>query len=278
MSSLPPMPPARTIPLPCGGWLNVHEQEGKGPTLLLIHGLTDHAESFRLMLPHLAGLHLVIPDLRGHGHSVQGGISSLDGFAEDIEAVAASLDLRDVVLVGHSMGSLIATKIALRGKVRVSGLVTISGSLTPNGPALQSLLHQVADLPDPLASDHPFLSWWYACDRSVPKSFLDRLISCCVKMRREDWLACLDLLASADLGAAAARLRLPVLVLSGDRDEIFPPRHHQEMVAALQPASAIAFEGVGHNPHWELPKETAAALKHFGDAILHPTACLASQP
>lgn len=272
MSTLPPMPPARTVPLPCGGWLHVHEQKGKGPTLLLLHGLTDHAESFRLMLPHLEGLHLVIPDLRGHGTSVQGGITGLDCLAEDIEAVAHSLDLRDVLLVGHSMGALIATRIALRGKVRISGLVTLSGSLTPDGPALQSLRRQVECLPDPLPGDHPFLSWWYACDRSVPKSFLERMISCCVRMRREDWTTCLDLLASADL-AAAARLRLPSLVLSGDRDEIFPPRHHREMVTVLKPASAIVFEGVGHNPHWEVPEETAGALKRFRDAILHPAIC-----
>lgn len=77
MSHLPPMPAARHIALPDGGWLNVHEQAGSGPTLLLLHGFTDCAESFRLLVPHLAERHLVIPNLRGHGASFRGRIASL---------------------------------------------------------------------------------------------------------------------------------------------------------------------------------------------------------
>ncbi|MEY4870904.1 MAG: hypothetical protein RLZZ563_234, partial [Pseudomonadota bacterium] len=102
MTDLIDMPPARQVVVPGGGWLTVHEQAGSGPTLVLLHGFTDHALSYRLLLPHLTGRHVVIPDLRGHGLSGRAPITSLDDFCRDFEAMAAELRLGTVTLVGHS--------------------------------------------------------------------------------------------------------------------------------------------------------------------------------
>lgn len=255
------MPPARRVPVAGGGWLTVHEQAAGGPTLLLLHGFTDCAESYRLLLPHLAGCHLVIPDLRGHGTSFRGPIGSLDTLAGDVEAVADALGLRRVLVVGHSMGALVAITLAARGRVDLSGLVTISGSLRPAGPSLQALAGAMAALPDPLAVSHPFLDEWYACSRPVPAPFLARLRASCVAMRRQDWLDCLAMLDRADLRAVAGRLALASVVLSGSEDAIFAPDHQRGLVKALRPQRNVVFSGVGHNPHWEVPDEVAAVLR-----------------
>lgn len=275
------MPPARRIPLPCGGWLNVHEQAGQGPTLVLIHGLTDCAESFRLMLPDLAGRHLVIPDLRGHGASFRGTISDLASLAGDIEAVLSLLRLDEAIFVGHSMGSLVALHLVLRGRVSAAGLVTISGSLRPGGPSLCAMSAEVRNLPDPLPIDHPFLDAWHACRRPVPEAFLVPLRISCVAMRREDWMACLDLLESTDLRTAARDLQLPSLVLAGSCDEIFARPHTDELVAALNPLRSHVFDLVGHNPHWEMPDQVASELRAFADScprVRSATGVAAPQP
>lgn len=257
------MPPARRIPLSNGGWLNLHEQPGQGPTLVLIHGLTDCADSFRLALPGLAGCRLVIPDLRGHGVSFRGGISDLASLSGDLEDALAQIDPGGVVLVGHSMGALVAVHLALRGRVPVTGLVTISGSLMPDGPSLRAMRAEVQDLPDPLPVDHPFLDAWYACRRPVPTAFLDQLRASCVAMRREDWRACLDILETTDLRAAVRDLGLPSLVLAGGSDDIFARSHHDDLVAALNPLRSQVFGLVGHNPHWEVPDLVAGELRAF---------------
>lgn len=260
MTGLFAMPPARQVPLPDGGWLSVHEQAGQGPALLLLHGFTDCAESYRLLLPHLAGRHLVIPDLRGHGASFRGPIRSLDTFAQDVEVLVVALGLDEPVVVGHSMGALVAVAIAARKRVKLSGMVLISGSLLPASPALSELKNEFAALPVPLPAMHPFLDVWYACSRPVPSPFLERLRASCTAMRREDWLVCLDVIGAADLTEAAASLTVPTVVLGGSDDSIFPEEHQTCMTATLRAIRSLVFAGVGHNPHWEVPAEVAVNI------------------
>lgn len=260
MIRLAPMPPARQVPLPDGGWLNVHEQAGDGPALVLLHGFTDCAESYRLLLPHLAGRHLVIPDLRGHGASFRGPIGSLDRLAQDVEAVIAALRVERPVVTGHSMGALVAVALAARRRVDVAGLVTISGSLRPAGAALQVVAAEFAALCVPLAVSDPFLDGWYACSRPVPAAFTDRLRASCVAMRREDWLNCLAILQGADLLPDASGLAVRAVALSGSDDPIFAAAHQRQLEAALRPVRAVVFAGVGHNPHWEVPERVAEAM------------------
>lgn len=261
------MPPARRIPLPGGGWLHVHEQAGIKPTLLLLHGFTDCAQSFRLLLPHLAGRHVVIPDLRGHGQSFRGSISSLDDFCTDIEAMADWLRVGPVTLVGHSMGALIALRLAARGRLPVATLVTLSGSLAPASPTLATVADQFAALPDPLPLDHPFLDEWYACRRPVPLAFLRPLRTGCAAMRREDWAACLALLQRVNLRSEARQLAVRTLVIGGADDHLFPESHQINLASTLPMAARVNLSRVGHNPHWEDAHEVASTLIRFEQEV-----------
>ncbi len=260
MTVLAEMPPVRRIALPGGGWLNVHEQLGRGPTILLLHGFTDCAQSYRLLLPFLAGRHLVIPDLRGHGRSFRAPIATFADFCTDLESMAAAMHLGEIILVGHSMSALLALQLSARGKLKVDGLVAISGSLAPDSPALHEVAAQFAALPDPLPVDHPFLDTWYACCCPVPEAFLAALRASCAVMRPEDWGACLKLLAEADLRAAAGRIDVTCLLIGGAADPLFPEAHQAALAEALPTAKRIALADVGHNPHWEVPEAVATAL------------------
>ncbi|MGV8988998.1 MAG: alpha/beta fold hydrolase [Cypionkella sp.] len=263
MTLLSPFPDARRVELPTGGWLNVHEQPGEGPTLILLHGFTDRAESFRLIAPHLAGRHLVMPDLRGHGGSFRKDINALCDFSADIEQMSDVMGLQEKVVVGHSMGALIAITLAGRARIDVRGLILLSGSLKPASPALSEITDRFAALPTPVPKDHSFLDEWYSCAQPVAKTFLDQLKTSLIGMRRKDLMRCLALLASADLRATAGSLTLPSLVISGGRDPIFPPDHRRIVQDYLRPLQEVFLGEVGHNPHWEAPTEVAAAILTF---------------
>lgn len=267
MTDLAEMPPARRIALSGGGWLHVHEQAGRKPTMLLLHGFTDCAQSYRLLLPHLAGRHIVIPDLRGHGQSFRASISSLDDFCADIEAMADGLRVGPVTLVGHSMGALIALRLAARGRLPVATLVTLSGSLAPASPTLAKVARQFAGLPHPLPVDHPFLDDWYACRRPVPPAFLRPLRTGCAAMRREDWAACLALLQRVDLRMEARKLAARALVIGGADDPLFPESHQIDLASTLPRAIRLSLSGVGHNPHWENAHEVAGELMLFEQGV-----------
>lgn len=268
MNQVAAFPKARPLNLPGGGWLNVREQTGQGPTLVLLHGFTDQAESFRLIAPHLAGRHLVMPDFRCHGGSVRDNLAGLSTFVSDIEDMAEVMGLTDTVLVGHSMGALVAISLA-SGRLKPKGLVVISGSLKPASPELTRITERFAALSLPLQTDNPFLDEWYACCNPVPRQFLDSLRSTCVAMRQQDWASCLAILADADLRDMAQRISVPTLAVAGDLDPIFSKDHRDILRQNLRPCAELVLQDVGHNPHWEAPKEVAKAINGFLEKCLN---------
>lgn len=259
-------PPARRIPLRGGGWLNVHEQMGQEPTLVLLHGFTDCADSFRLIAPHLAGRHLIMPDLRGHGASFRADQMGMSDLADDVADMAQALGLTDTVLIGHSMGALVAMTLA-NGPTAPKGLILIAGTLQPAGPGLTRIAAEFAALPQPLTANHPFLDEWYACAAPVPRHFLDRLRASCVAMRPEDWARCLAALAAADLRPLAQDHCIPTLTVTGFMDPIFPPEHSAVLRQYLRPQMELILPDVGHNPHWEAPEQVATAILSFLDGF-----------
>jgi len=92
---------------------------GDGPPLLLLHGFGGAAWNFSELAPLLAGRRLLIPDLPGHGRSDPLPAPSMSAFAD---VVAALLD-GPVGVVGHSMGGVVALRLAERHPHLVRGLV-----------------------------------------------------------------------------------------------------------------------------------------------------------
>ena len=105
-----------------------YELRGRGePTLIFIHGWCCDRSYWREQLPYFAKKHRVVAiDLAGHGES---GLTrkawTMDAFANDVAAVAAKLSVKQVVLIGHSMGGSVIVKAAPRIPGQVLGLVTV---------------------------------------------------------------------------------------------------------------------------------------------------------
>jgi pimeloyl-ACP methyl ester carboxylesterase len=105
-----------------------------GPAVVLLHGLASDGGTWEPSIPALAehGLHVVAPDLLGHGESdkpVAGGYS-LDGFAGSLRSLLDALDLSRATLVGHSLGGAIAMHFAFHHPAYAERLVLVaSGGL-----------------------------------------------------------------------------------------------------------------------------------------------------
>ena len=72
-------------------------------------------------------------------------------------------------------------------------------------------------------------------------------------------------LASVPVGRDAPDVKVPVLILSGGRDPLFPAEHHASLLEAFPGANAHVFPDLGHNPNWEQPEAVAAAMIQFVD-------------
>ena len=112
------------------------EDIGKGRPLVFIHGFGASLDSWRLMVDSLRDEYrLVLFDLKGHGYSDRpaDGLYAPHNHSEIILGLMDHLQLSKTVLVGHSLGSVIALVVALRAREtstdNVSAIVLITGSL-----------------------------------------------------------------------------------------------------------------------------------------------------
>ena len=97
---------------------------GEGPPLLLVHGLGGAAWNFSELAPLLPGRRLIVPDLPGHGASSPLPAPSLTGFADVLAQIFEEQLLDEPVdVVGHSLGGVVALRLAERHPALVRSLV-----------------------------------------------------------------------------------------------------------------------------------------------------------
>lgn len=111
-----------------------------GVPVIALHGWLDNAASFTLLARYLPEVRLIALDLAGHGHSDHKAAGqpyySWDHLA-DVAALLDALDLKQTVLMGHSLGAGVATLFAGAFPERVSQLILLEGLLPLDYPAEQ---------------------------------------------------------------------------------------------------------------------------------------------
>ena len=119
--------PAGTATAPDGVILHFTDQGHGSPALVFVHGWSCDATYWDAQVAHFAAKHRVVAiDLAGHGASGQERKAyTMEAFGADVATVLAQLDLKDAVLVGHSMGGAVIVEAALAAPDRVLGLVGV---------------------------------------------------------------------------------------------------------------------------------------------------------
>ena len=108
-----------------------YERAGAGsPPLVFVHGFACSHADWRAQIDHFASTQTVVAcDLRGHGETPGDPADcSIEIYGADVAALLGALDLRGVVLVGHSLGCRVVLQAALDAPERVAGVVLIDGS------------------------------------------------------------------------------------------------------------------------------------------------------
>lgn len=261
-----------------GARLRVFEA-GKGPAVLLLHGLGGAAANWLAVAPALAvRARVVIPELPGHGAStaLPAPVPTLDTYAD---RVAGVFDEPGVV-AGHSLGGLVALRLASRHPQLVSGLVLAGSagistgtrrsqralavaSLIQPGKRIaplrrvvsgRSMLRQIAFGPVSVADPR-------ALDPRVGEAFLAGAALHTGVREAADALVRTDPLRDVD------RVRVPALVLHGARDRMVPLRDAFEYARRLDaPLRVIA--DCGHLLIGERPHAVVDAIGHVLDRVL----------
>jgi pimeloyl-ACP methyl ester carboxylesterase len=265
------------------GYRRAFVHAGRGPALLLIHGIGDSSQTWRDVIPVLARNFTVIaPDLLGHGMSDKPRADyAVAAYACGMRDLLGVLDIEQVTVVGHSLGGGVAMQFAYQFPERCQRLVLVSSGGV--GRDVNALLRLVAtpaaDLLLPLISTLPA--------RVAGRVFAAVLARAGTKIGSDadDLLRGFDILA--DVTSRSAFLRtlravvdhrgqvvtmldrcylaqgMPTLLIWGARDGVIPVEHANIAHAAMLGSRLEIFENAGHFPHHADPKRFVAVLREF---------------
>jgi non-heme chloroperoxidase len=244
-----------------------------GVPLLLLHGLSDSALSMAPLTDALPPqIRAIAVSQRGHGDSAkpQGEGYTTDALAADALCVLDRLGVRRAVVFGHSMGSVVAQRLAVSHPDRVAGLV-LEGAFPglKGNPAVEGFRAEIEALTDPI--DPAFARGFQESTiaRPLPAAFMDLITAESCKLPARAWRQILDDMAGCDTTGELSAVEVPALLLWGDRDGFVTRADQDRLLAALPQATLEVFEGTGHDPHWEEPARAARSITHF---VLRQTA------
>ena len=243
-----------------------------GPAVIMLHGYSDSSFSFSRVLPLLPGsLRVIVPDQRGHGRSDRtAGDYSMDAMARDVIALMDSLSVPTATLVGHCMGSFVARRAAVLAPDRIERLVLVGGSDVFFSPAVRELQASVVALEDPV--DRAFVHD-FQCSTvqvPVPDEFMARVIDESLTLDAETWKELF--IGMAGYEPAERDIRVPTLVIGGERDTVFSEAAQRSLARAIEGSHIEILPGIGHTPQWEVPQQFVERLLHFLDtrpALVH---------
>jgi pimeloyl-ACP methyl ester carboxylesterase len=252
--------------LSSGPVLRYAEQGGPGgEPLVFLHGYSDSWFSYSLLLPLLpAGYHAYALDQRGHGDSERPAEGyAIDDFAGDVVAFLDAVGAARATVVGHSLGSMVARRVAELHPERVARLVLVGAVGTPMNAAGHELREAVRSLDEPMLPDFVREFQLSTIHAPVPEAFVERVIAESLKLPLHVWRGVADAIVAFDDTAQLGRIAAPTLLLWGERDAYFPRAEQDQLVAAIPNARLLVYPDIGHALQWECPERVAADLIAF---------------
>lgn len=218
------------------------------------------------MLRHLPDdLRAVAVTQRGHGDAPKPDSGyALEDFAGDVAALIDELELGQVVLVGHSLGSLVASRVAIDYPDRLAGLVLAGafGHPLSSNPAIDEV-RPFTELEDPVPREvaHEFQS--STLTRPLPDGMLDGFVDESMKVPAHVWRGVFRNMPGVDLSDELGAITAPTLIVQGGADVFVPPSDSDMLLDAIPDSRLAVYEGAGHALHWEQPERFAADVVEF---------------
>lgn len=221
-------------------------------TLIFVHGAGFAGSSFD-------GIRAGFPESEAPnlpGHLTSGSPSTIAEFADFLETYVRDNVTGEAVLCGHSMGGAVVIETLLRGNVQPRAVILLgSGARLRVAPAILDQFEH--DFPSAVrtvvqyffAEPEPSkLTWAAGCMEQIGQAQTLR-----------DFRACDAFDALERLG----KIGVPVLALTGEADQMTPPKYAQALAGRVPRAQARIIPGAGHFAMVERPAETIEAIQAF---------------
>ncbi len=246
-----------------------YREAGAGQALVLLHGIGSSSASWLFQFESLKGYRLIAWDAPGYGESdfVKSREPRVSEYADALHAFLDRLLLKDVVLVGNSLGCLMAAAYAAGHPERVRSMLLLGPaggygnfSSSERDEKLAGRLRQLDELgPEGMAEKRsPTL-----VAASSPPIALELVRWSQRRIRPEGYRQAVYCLAHGRLAADARQFRKKVLVACGSEDIITPEADCKAIAAAFPKAEYRSLADLGHAPHVEDPAKINAMIREF---------------
>lgn len=243
---------------------------GGGPTVLMLHGIGGGHLAFAPQVETLAsaGYRAVAWDMPGYGHSAPIEPYTFKGLAQSCIALIEGLKCQDVILLGHSMGGMVAQEVVARRPDLVSKLVLCGTSPAfgkPDGEWQREFIAQrtapldagktMADLAEVLVPQ-------MVGPGSLPEGV--RLATHCMGLvPAATYRRALECLVTFDRRENLPHIQVPTLLVAGEQDRNAPPAVMKKMADAIPRSTYIEMKGIGHLQNLEAPEDFDGLLLNF---------------
>jgi pimeloyl-ACP methyl ester carboxylesterase len=265
-----------------------YELYGEGRPLVLIHSAGASHAWWRWQIPDLSRNYRIVSyDVRGHGQSTPlERTGSVDGFSDDLQTLLNHIRIKEPVLIGWSMGGMIAMQNCLNLPSSVNALILIatSGHRIPGLKSrvyinyLQSLLNLLADFTQPRKFDRsaqqfPRQNVWLELQirkmlsATASKDVFDWVLRDIRENPRENYFKVIKSLWNWEAGDKLRRIKVPTLILAGQNDTLVPARFSRMLHDIIPNSKLRVFENAGHYLVLEQPALVNAEILKFLESI-----------
>ncbi len=255
---------SRRVPTPA------YAAAGAGPrTVLFLHGIGGNRESFADELPRLATSWRALAwDMPGYGASPAIVPLTFEALAQAVVAVLDAERAEKAVLVGHSLGGMIAQETAARFPQRVSGLVLFATSAAFGGKDASFKNEFLAQRLAPLDAGKTMPEIAEELTKGLfgpnpPEAARRRAIASMAAIPAASYRAALECIVTFNRLDDLARIACPTLVLAAEHDRLAPPKTMERMAARIPGAAYRCITGAGHLANFEQTSAFADVLDDF---------------
>jgi pimeloyl-ACP methyl ester carboxylesterase len=259
--------------------LKLHVQDygcaGK-PQMLCVHGSAAHAHWFDFVATGLRDdYHVLAPDQRGHGDSEwdrsENPAYHYDRYAADLHELTEKLDLRDFILVGHSMGGLVSTVYAAKYPGRARAFIMVDSSLNMPAERIANMNAVGSREGSSYATADEFIATYkIRPSGSTATPDMVRHLGMHSGRQYEDgrWRNKVDrnvyaLRVVRNLIPCWANIKIPALLLKGDRSNRISPQIVAEVRALAPQVEVGEVAGCDHHVTLDNPPGFVAACKQW---------------
>jgi len=237
-----------------------------GPPLLLVHGFGNDHTSFEPQVEHFRRARRVVAvDLRGHGASdAPRQAYTIAGFADDLAWLCEQLGLYRPLVVGHSLGGLVALELGARWPELVAGIALLDAPVCAAAPLREALggLAQALRGPEFRAVVQGFIeqAGFLPDDDQAVKA---RILEIVGRAPQHVMVAEMEELARYDSAAAAAACRAPALLIAAAAP-LADVARFRELCPRLVVGQTV---GTGHFHQLLVPDQVNGMLERFLAAV-----------